>query len=353
MIFQNRLCNSVKNFKTIKYKNNNNNKTSSNFYDICIQAISNNNDKIINKEECIKGIKKLKIKCLNKNIRNKKKYIKINPMLNTVILSHKTLDSILEESKNKTNMIMKNLKLDLYTKDVKLPNINNEKVEKKIRVHKYFQGKNKRFTVYKHITEYLESNNVTMAELIENNPFQTKPFLLPGSREFLQAVKFNNYEFVKSLLKKNVNYLFTIDYFGQTAYHWAAKFSDYKMMEILLSFGKHHNQKDFKGRTPIYLAAINNNKDMCDYLLKNGANPFLKDKESKSPADVASNWDLKYFLKEHMSHPFNNPVYKQKLKKIMDERTDNLIKKRLSGLNKFVVIAEQIFEVNKHFKESI
>ena len=37
-----------------------------------------------------------------------------------------------------------------------------------------------------------------------------------------------------------------IDYFGQTAYHWAAKFNDIKMMQILLSFGMHHNQNFLK-----------------------------------------------------------------------------------------------------------
>ena len=154
------------------------------------------------------------------------------------------------------------------------------------------------------------------------------------------------------MLEKNIKLLFSIDYFGQTAYHWAAKFSDIKMMKILISFGKHHNQKDFKGRTPLYLAAFNNNKDMCKFLLENNANLFLKDKENKSPADVASNEELKHFLNEHMSHPFDNPVYKLKIKKILEEREINLIKnKKLSkSKTKFVGVAEQLFDINKYYK---
>ena len=92
------------------------------------------------------------------------------------------------------------------------------------------------------------------------------------------------------------------------------------MLDILLSFGKHHNQKDFKGRTPIYLAAVNNNKDMCKYLLDNNANPFLKDKDNKSPADVAGSMELKYFLMGYMSKPINNPIFKMKLKKILGKK---------------------------------
>ena len=68
-------------------------------------------------------------------------------------------------------------------------------------------------------------------------------------------------------LDSNPNYLFTIDYFGQTPYHWAAKLGDLKMTKILLDYGLYHNQKDYKGRTPLYIAAMNNNKDVCNFLL--------------------------------------------------------------------------------------
>ncbi len=219
------------------------------------------------------------------------------------------------------------------------------------KIKKFFYGKQTRYTIYKHIKEYLESNSITICELIDNNPFQSKPYSIPGSQEFLRAVKFNKYEYVKNILKYNNKLLFAIDYFGQTAYHWAAKFSDIKMMKILISFGKHHNQKDFKGRTPIYLAAFYNNKDMCKFLLENNANLFLKDKENKSPADVTSNEELKHFLLEHMSHPFDNPVYKLKIKKILEEREINLIRnKKLSRSNsKFVGVAEQLFDINKYY----
>ena len=343
MLVKNRLCNSMKDFNAFKRKNQ------SVFYDICLKAIKRNNDKLLHKDDYIKQIKILKLNYLNKNNKNKKKNEKKIPFTKTVMFSHMTIDDILKESKKKVN-----LKKTSFKKAENLPKItpkNEIKKEGNPKLRKFFHGKKNRFTVYKHITEYLESNNVTISELIENNPFQSKPYLYEGSHDFLEAVKFNKYEDVKFMLNKDIRLLFTIDYFGQTAYHWAAKFNDIKMMEILLSFGRHHNQKDFKGRTPIYLAAVNNNADMCKYLLDNHANLFLKDKEDRSPADVAGNWDLKYFLKEHMSQPFNNPIYRLKLKKMLEEREDNVIKKQKgSGANKFIGVAQQLFEINRQYK---
>ena len=348
------LSNSMKNFDVFKQRNK------SIFYDICIKAVDKNKDKLINQEECLKEIKLLKTIYLNKNKnkRNKQRPEKRHHFTRTILLSHKSIDDILKETKQKFEKIKNDFKTeDPITKinKINFPKINtNIKKETKNmnpKIKKFFCGKRKRYTIYKHIKEYLESNSITISELIDNNPFQSKPYSIPGSQEFLRAVKFNKYEYVKNILKYNNKLLFAIDYFGQTAYHWAAKFNDIKMMQILLSFGMHHNQKDFKGRTPIYLAAANNKEDMCKFLLENHANIFLKDKENKTPVDVAGSIELKYFLKEYLSQPFNNPVYKLKMKKILEEREGKINKnKELSGKEKFMGVVEQLFDINKHYK---
>ena len=328
-------------------------KNKSIFYDICINIINKNQDKISNKEQCINEIttlKKINLSKTKRNICNQKKL----HFDKTLLLKRKTFDELLKKSKSEIKAPKEEIKE--YNNKLNFPKISAKKKDKNLNItnigiKKYFHGKQKRYTIYKHIVEYIESNNITMNELINNNPFQTKPLLIPGSEEFLHAVKFNKYQCVKGMLKNNNKLLFAIDYFGQTAYHWAAKFSDIKMMEILISFGMHHNQKDFKGRTPLYLAAINNKKDMCKYLLKNHANPFLKDKNDKTPEDVAGSWELKYFLKEYMSKPFSNPVYKLKTKKILEEQEKNYIeKKKNARRNSFIGIAVQLFEMNKFSK---
>ena len=344
MSIRNRLYNSIKNFETFKPKNE------SLLYDICLKIIHKNNNNILNKDEYVNQIKSLKSIYLNKSKKRIKFRQKRNPIQRTLLRNSKSLDEIIKESKlNKRIEIEKeNVKTD-----EQLPKIEQKKIKEqsKPNILKFFNGKQRRYTVYKHINEYLQSNNVTISELIENNPFQSRPFLISGSCEFLNAVKFKYYEYVQQMLEKNIKLLFSIDYFGQTAYHWAAKFSDIKMMKILLSFGKHHNQKDYKGRTPIYLAAFNNNKDMCKFLLENNANLFLKDKENKSPADVTTDEELKLFLLDHMSHPFDNPVYKLKIKKILEEREINLSKNKKLSRTKttFVGVAEQLFDINKFY----
>ena len=331
-------------------------KNDSIFYDICINAIDKSNVNLYNKKDYIKEITALKTRHLNQNKKKQKNFHK-KYFKKAMILRSRTLDDILTErnikkkqEKEKVNSISTN-----STSIENLPKIKdiNEKKEKGNQaMKKYFLGKQSRYSIFKHITEYLESNGITINEIIENNPFQTKPYTLGESEEFIKATKFSEYEKVQSMLKKDNKLLFSIDYFGQTPYHWAAKLGDIKMMEILISFGKHHNQKDFKGRTPIYLAAVNNNKEMCKYLLDNYANPFIKNKENKSPADVAGSIDLKYFLKEHMSQPFNNPVYKLKLKNLLEKREGNIIKKRrLSGANKLIGVAQQLLDINRNFKK--
>ena len=321
-----------------------------NFYDLCIEAIELNNDNIINKEECIEGINQLKEKSLNKknedinnksNIYNKKKISKNIP--SKKLLKDTYIDEILEELEKKNINLIHQLNLDSKSnssseniinktnesnieKDKREDKSKDKVKEKERNLNKFFRGKQKRYSVLKHINEYLESNDVTINELIENNPFQDKPYHKSGSYEFIEAVKFGNYDYVNEALIKDNNFLFVIDYFGQTGYHWAAKLGNIKMLNILINFGRHHNQKDFKGRTPLYLAAVNNNKEVCKFLLDNGANPFLGDKKGETPADAAENRELSEFLKESMAQPFSNPVYKAKMQKILQERANHMFK---------------------------
>ena len=317
-------------------------KEENNFYDICIQAIEKNNDDILNKEDCIKRINKLKLKnsLSQRSLSTKpKKKIIEEKMPYQRPVTRKCIDELLEESKKNfekigKNILINNKKNDLQKNANNKNNITNNALandliynyKKAKKITRIFKGKQRRYTILKHINEYLESNDVTMNELIDNNPFQDKPYHISGSYEFIEAVKFGNYEYVNDALINDGIFLFVIDYYGQTGYHWAAKLGNIKMLDILIKFGRHHNQKDFKGRTPLYLAAVNNNMEVCKYLLANGANPFLKDKSSKTPADVAGSKKLSDFLRDNMAQPFSNPVYKAKMQKILHDRANHLFK---------------------------
>ena len=351
-----------------------------NFYDVCIEAIGLNNDNMINKEECIERINQLKAKSINiknrdinnnSNISNQKKISKDSPSKKSLKL--KTIDEILEELEKRNINLIHKLNLDnksnsssenIIEKTNESSNIEKVKIEDKSKdkvkvkernLNKFFKGKQKRYSVLKHINEYLESNDVTINELIENNPFQDKPYDKSGSYEFIEAVKFGNYDYVNEALIKHNHFLFVIDYFGQTGYHWAAKLGNIKMLNLLINFGRHHNQKDFKGRTPLYLAAVNNNKEVCKFLLDNGANPFLGDKKGKTPADAAENRELSEFLKESMAQPFSNPVYKAKMQKILQERANHIFKEGDEDKNgsskKLGKVLEQLSKEDKKNKK--
>ena len=170
--------------------------------------------------------------------------------------------------------------------------------------------------------EYLESNNITLFEIIKHNPFHKKPYQISKSFEFLKAVKFKNYEFVIEALQFSKAYLFSFDYYGQTGYHWAAKLSNIKMLMILINYGKYVNQKDFSGRTPLYLAAVNNDREICELLIRNKANVHLKDNEGKTPSDVAGSKELKYYLGDMMTQPYSNPLYQQRVADFLRERDE-------------------------------
>ena len=92
------------------------------------------------------------------------------------------------------------------------------------------------------------------------------------------------------------------------------------MLQILIDHGKHHNQKDYEGRTPLYLAAVNNDRVICDFLVKNKANVHLRDNKGNSPADVAGSRELKYFLGDLLTLPYSNPVSKQRVASYLRER---------------------------------
>ena len=154
--------------------------------------------------------------------------------------------------------------------------------------------------------KYLSSNGVTVRDYLEKNPFPQRPFELKGSEEFMDYVKFNNFEMVSQALDKSIKYLYQYDYFQQTAFHWAAKLGYERMLEMFLTFSKRCNIYDKKMRTPLYLAAMNNQKRCVELLLNRGGNPFLSDKDGKKPEDVTTNTDIKILLQTTSEKPFTD-----------------------------------------------
>ena len=320
-------CKSIDNIRRIKRKPLNHNP---NFFYVYKQVIESDCSGVINKEDFLNKINQIQLENespkKNKKIFSPIKYPKKSYDEFDAFLNKKTLDDLLNiYKKDMINSTCESENLfenHLISKNEDSKNVNPK--EKNPELAKFFKSKSKRYTIFKHINEYLESNDITLSEVIEKNPFQTYPYEITNSYEFIEAIKFNNYNYVIDALKSSSKFLFCFDYYGQTGYHWAAKLGNIKIMKILIDCGRHHNQKDFKGRTPLYLAALNDKKEMCIFLLERGANPFLADKEKKTPADIAGSRELKDFLKNSMDMPFSNPIYKARVNAIIKQRENKM-----------------------------
>ena len=342
-------------------------KTHHNFFSVCIKAVEDNKDGVLNKKECINNIKKLReeqIKLQKKrNFGKTSSFIfgrsreNIKNKTNQIINKRRNLSEILiecEKLEAKENLKKKELqqniedqnpnsikktesKNNLGLNSINYKKMNNIYINSNNRnksIHNKGKEKTlrklpKRFSIFKRINEYLESNDVPLFELIKRNPFQTKPYQISKGFEFLEAVKFKNYRFVKEALHASNDFLFVFDYYGQTCYHWAAKLGDIKMLTILIDYGKHLNQKDFKGRTPLYLAAVNNNKQVCDLLLRNKANIHLLDNFGRNASDVAGSKELKYYLGDIVTQPFSNPTFKKRMADFMRQREKDILENKL------------------------
>ena len=130
--------------------------------------------------------------CWNLIFISKRLYLFISFNLNSVSLNlvwYKVFFSsnrieIKEINSNKSNTN----KLSIRSKAKQRASLIKQKNPEKIK---------KPYIILKKIMEYLESNNITLFEIIKHNPFHKKPYQISKSFEFLKAVKFKNYNYFK------------------------------------------------------------------------------------------------------------------------------------------------------------
>ncbi len=95
-----------------------------------------------------------------------------------------------------------------------------------------------------------------------------------------------NLDNVKSLAKNTVSINDTY-YFGATSLHYATSGSCLEVVKFLIEEGINVNTTDAFGWTALHYAAQEGRLEIAKFLLENGANPLAKNKDKKTPLDLA------------------------------------------------------------------
>ena len=113
--------------------------------------------------------------------------------------------------------------------------------------------------------------------------------------EIHRAARYGNLERVKTLLKDHPELTVSIDEYGETPLHWAARNGHKDVVEVLLANGAGVNAKDSSGFTPLHMAAstrwvgaVQGHKDVVEVLLANGADVNAKDSSGFTPLHMAA-----------------------------------------------------------------
>ena len=224
------------------------------------------------------GLENKDIKRIQAN-EEEKESIEINDD-NFMEIVEKTLASIKNRYKIKNEIYKENSNI----------NKQNKKIEKKRKI-KY----SRRFKILKHCLNELKNNNLSIDECMKKSPLQTRPYQLPQSLDFINAIKYDKFDKLEELLEFP-ELLYSFDYYRQTGFHWAVKLSKIKTLIMLLKCGNCINQTDINGFTPLALAAKYDNADICQILCDSGANPLIPNNDGLFPADLAMDIKLKSYL---------------------------------------------------------
>jgi len=200
----------------------------------------------------------------------------------------------LEVVENNLSLIKKNY-LNKNESDLKISKINTEEKEQKATVNKKKRKYNRRFKILKYCLNQLKYNNISIKQFMKNSPLQSRPYQLPYSLDFINAVKYDKYDKLEKLLDFP-ELLYSYDYYRQTGFHWAAKLEKTKSLIMMLKCDNCINQTDINGLTPLALAAKHNNFDICQILCDSGANPLIPDNEGLLAKDQTSEIKLKSYL---------------------------------------------------------
>ena len=184
----------------------------------------------------------------------------------------------------------------------------NEKISHMKKTLKDVSKKKRRKEILLNCLKYLSSNGIKLSDYLTQKEFPSRPFELRGSEEFFDAVKFYDIDIINQALKRSDLYLEQYDYFLQTPIHWAAKLGNVELLKQFLRLTKKINVYDRKHRTPLYIAALNNQRECVELLLEYGGNAYLADIDGNKPENVTEDVNIKVILQTTSEKPFTELI---------------------------------------------
>lgn len=98
-----------------------------------------------------------------------------------------------------------------------------------------------------------------------------------GQTPLAICCEMNNYNTLYFLLGQKYINVNSVDNEIASALHIACKKGHFKIVKVLIDYGASLNEKDIGGFTPLHEGVVNNNYEICQYLLSHGADPLIKD----------------------------------------------------------------------------
>lgn len=118
--------------------------------------------------------------------------------------------------------------------------------------------------------------------LLSKDPSLVDMPITNGQYAINLAVQIQNYRLCQILLDHGAQ-LDKPTHNGQSVFHMVALKNNYDLAKLLTMYSKPCSNLDYKGRTPLHIAAQKSSSRMCQLLLENGANPWTKDNNGKTP----------------------------------------------------------------------